>query len=135
MIEDKRKIKEIYNCEYIVSNEELYPLQKWYNKLIDKTFSEITVADVLRMIRQKEFINLAIEKAVCLLQDNLFAGEGYDGELLEHILEVDASFLTTYLDELKFILKDASVKMETHEWLFEGEKEDFKGILNAVLKK
>lgn len=52
-MEDKRKIKEIYNCMSIASNEELYPLQKWYNQLIEKTIVEITVADVLRMIRQK----------------------------------------------------------------------------------
>lgn len=133
MIEDKRKIKELYNCEY--DNEELCPLQKWYNKLIDKTFNEITIADVCRMIRQKMFSDLAIEKAVCILQDNLFAGDFYEGELLEHILKMDASFLTTHLDELKFILKDAPAKMETHEWWFEGEKEDFKEILNAVLIK
>lgn len=55
---DKRKIKEIYNCVAIVSNEELYPLQKWYNQLIEKTIDEITIADVLKMIRQKEFTNL-----------------------------------------------------------------------------
>lgn len=54
MIEDKRKIKEIYKCKYIVSDEALYPLQKWYNQLIDKTVCEITIADVLRMLRQKD---------------------------------------------------------------------------------
>ena len=53
---DKRKIKEIYNCVAIVSNEELYPLQKWYNQLIEKTIDEITIADVLKMIRQKEWL-------------------------------------------------------------------------------
>ena len=61
---DKRKIKEIYNCVAIVSNEELYPLQKWYNQLIEKTIDEITIADVLKMIRQKEFTNLAMSKAI-----------------------------------------------------------------------
>lgn len=61
-MQDKRKIKEIYNCISISSNEELYPLQKWYNQLIEKTIAEITVEDVLRMIRQKEFTNLAVIK-------------------------------------------------------------------------
>ena len=53
-MEDKRKIKEIYNGTSIVSNEELYPLQKWYNQLIEKTIAEITVADVLRMIKLRK---------------------------------------------------------------------------------
>ena len=66
-MQDKRKIKEIYNCISISSNEELYPLQKWYNQLIEKTIAEITVEDVLRMIRQKEFTNLAVSKAINFL--------------------------------------------------------------------
>ena len=40
----------IYKCDYINSNDELYPIQKWYNQLIDKKSSEIIVADVLRMM-------------------------------------------------------------------------------------
>lgn len=48
-MEDK-KTKEIYKCDYINSNDELYPIQKWYNQLIDKKSSEIIVADVLRMM-------------------------------------------------------------------------------------
>ena len=134
-MEDKRKIKELYNCEYIVSDEELYPLQKWYNKLIDKTINEITIADVLRMIRQKEFCHLAIAKAVELLQDNVFAGETYDGELLEKISEMNTSFLTIYSGELKSILKDVLEKSEIHEWLYEREKEEFEDIVDSVLKK
>ena len=53
-MEDTRKIKDIYDCVAIISDKELYPLQKQYNQLIDKTIPEITVADVLRMIRQKQ---------------------------------------------------------------------------------
>lgn len=135
MIDDKRKIKELYDCEYIVSDEELYPLQKWFNKLIDKTIDEITIADVLRMIRQKMFYNLAMTKAVEILQDNVFAGETYDGELLEKISEMDISVLTVYSNKLKFILKDALDKSEMHEWLYEGEKEEFEVIVESVLKK
>ena len=70
-MEDTRKIKDIYDCVAIISDEELYPLQKWYNQLIDKTLSEITVADALRMIRQKQFINLAMSKAIKFLQDDV----------------------------------------------------------------
>ena len=43
-MDDTRKIKEIYDCVAIISDEELYPLQKWYNQLIDKTPSTITIS-------------------------------------------------------------------------------------------
>ena len=134
-MEDTRKIKDIYDCVAIISDEELYPLQKWYKQLIDKTFSEITVADVLRMIRQKQFINLAMSKAIKFLQDDVFIGESYDGEMLEKISEMDSSFLMSYTEDLKSITKDALEKSVIHEWSYDGEKDEFKEIVNVIAKK
>lgn len=134
-MEDTRKIKDIYDCVTIISDEELYPLQKWYNQLIDKTISEITVADVLRMIRQKQFINLAMSKAIKFLQDNVFIGESYDGEMLEKISGMDSSFLISYTDDLKNIIKNALEKSVIHEWSYDGEEDEFKEIVNAIEKK
>lgn len=134
-MEDKRKIKEIYNCISITSNEELYPLQKWYNQLIEKTIAEITVADVLRMVRQKEFTNLAMSKAISFLQEDVFAGESYEGELLEKVSEMDSSFLISYADDLKNIIKNALVKSETRDWTYDGEEEEFKDMIDALSTK
>ena len=134
-MEDKRKIKEIYNCISITSNEELYPLQKWYNQLIEKTIAEITVADVLRMVRQKEFTNLAISKAISFLQEDVFAGESYEGERLEKVSEMDSSFLISYADDLKNIINNALVKSETRDWTYDGEEEEFKDMIDALSTK
>ena len=134
-MEDTRKIKDIYDCVAIISDEELYPLQKWYNQLINKTLSEITVADVLRMIRQKEFINLAMSKAIKFLQDDVFIGELYEGEMLKKISEMDSSFLMSYTEDLKSITKNALEKSVIHEWLYDGEKDEFIEIVNVIAKK
>ena len=134
-MEDKRKIKEIYNCISITSNEELYPLQKWYNQLIEKTIAESTVADVLRMVRQKEFTNLAMSKAISFLQEDVFAGESYEGELLEKVSEMDSSFLISYADDLKNIINNALVKSETRDWTYDGEEEEFKDMIDALSTK
>ena len=134
-MEDKRKIKEIYNCISIVSNEELYPMQKWYNQLIEKTIAEITVADVLRMVRQKEFTNLAMSKAISFLQEDVFAGESYEGELLEKVSEMDSSFLISYADDLKNIINNALVKSKTRDWTYDGEEEEFKDMIDTLSKK
>lgn len=125
-----RKIKEIYDCEYIVSEEELYPLQKWHNQLIDKTMNEITVSDVLRMIRQQEFMDLAILKAVKFLQESVFIGEAYDGELFEKLAEIDTSSLIPYKENLKDILKHALEESVIHEWSYDGEREEFEEIVD-----
>lgn len=132
---DTRKIKEIYDCVAIISDEELCPLQKWYNQLIDKIPSEISVADVLRMIHQKELINLAMSKAINFLQDDVFIGEAYDGEMLEKISEMDSSFLMSYADDLRNIIKNASEKSVIHEWLYDGEEDEFKNIVSIIAKK
>lgn len=134
-MEDKRKIREIYNCISIVSNEELYPLQKWYNQLIEKTIDEITVADILRMIRQKEFTNLAISKAINFLREDVFVGESYEGELIEKISEMDNAFLVSYTDDLKNIIKNALVKSKIRDWTYDGEEEEFKDIIDSLSAK
>ena len=134
-MEDKRKIKEIYNCVSIVSMEEIYPLQKWYNQLIEKSIDEISVADVLRMIRQKQFLDLAIAKAINFLEENVFVGESYDGEILEKISEMENSFLISYADELKMIVKNALEKSIAHVWSYDGEEDEFKELINSISKK
>lgn len=106
-----------------------------YNQLIDKTTFEITVADVIRMIRQKQFISLAMPKAIKFLQDDVFIGEAYDGELLEKISEMDSSFLISYADDLKNIIQNALDKSALHEWSYNGEEDDFEKIVNSIIKK
>ena len=134
-MEDMRKIKDIYDCVAIISQEELYPLEKWYNQLIDKTIFEITVEDVIRMIRQKQFISLAMSKAIKFLQNDVFIGEAYDGEMLKKISEMDSSLLISYADDLKNIVQNALDKSVTHEWSYNGEEDEFKKIVNSITKK
>lgn len=134
-MEDTRKIKEIYDCAAIVSDEELYPLQKWYNQLIDKTIHEITVPDVLRMIRQKQWTGLAMSKAINLLKDDVFAGEAYAGELLERVSELDGSFLVSYADDLRNIIRNALEKCALHEWAYDGEENELKQSLHLLEKR
>lgn len=121
----EKKIKDLYACDYIISDGELYPLQKWYNRLLDKTITEIDVCDVSRMIRQKEFMDIAIAKAINLLKANLFVGELYEGEILEKLFELDFANLAPYGEDLKNILSYALDKSKKHEWLCQEEQDDF----------
>lgn len=140
MLNKEKKLKELYDCQYIISDEDLYPLQKWYNKLIDKSINEINIADVLRMLRQKVFTKLAMLKAIEFLRKNIFVGELYDGELydgelLQKISELDTIFLASYASDLKSILKDYIEKCKLHTWAYEGEEEEFKDIVKSILVK
>ena len=132
---NSRKIKEIYGCKQIVSPEPLYPLQEWHNLLIEKTVDEITVADVARMLRQNELVDLALSKAIDFLKQDLFAGELFEGELLETLSEKDAIILNPVADDLKNIVKNAAEKQLRHEWLYDGEEDEFQEIINAIMAK
>lgn len=122
---DDRKIKDIYKCESIEAVGEIYPLQKWYNQLIDKTISQIDVSDVLRMFRQKEFIDIAIIKAVEYLKEDPFIGDMYDGELLEKLSSINRDILMKYTNEIKDILSNALEKNDDYEWLDATERIEF----------
>lgn len=87
------------------------------------------------MICQKEYIELATVKAIKFLQDDVFSGDMWEGELLEHMLKVDTSFLTAYLDELQGVLKDAQDKLETRERLCDEERIEFQETVASASKK
>lgn len=132
-MQDDRKIKDIYKCKYIAADGEMYPLQKWYNQLLDKRIFEIEVSDVLRMIRQNEFKDLAVLKAVDFLKENPFAGDMYEGELLEKLSSIDIESLNDYIGEVKDILSNALIINKDYEWLDEEERTEFEEIIKKFL--
>ncbi|HJA40428.1 MAG TPA: hypothetical protein H9667_02715 [Firmicutes bacterium] len=69
------------------------------------------------------------------MRDNIFTGELYEGELLEKISELDASFLANYAEDLKSILKNSVEKSTLHIWSYNEEKEEFKEIVKSILVK
>jgi hypothetical protein len=76
-----------------------------------------------------------MQRAIELLQDDVFIGEMYDRELLEKISELDSSFLLSYADVLHNITKTALDKGLIHEWLYDGEEEEFKKIVSVIAEK
>lgn len=132
---DDRKIKDIYRCKYIEAEGEMYPLQTWYNRLLDKRISELDVSDVLRMIRQNEFIDIAISKAIDYLKENPFVGDMYEGELLEKLAKMNIDSLKDYIDEIKSILSEALIKNQDYKWLDDDERQEFTEIIMKLSDK
>lgn len=128
-----RKIKDIFGCSYIEIEE--YPLQKWYNQLLDKTIYEINVSDVLRMIRQKEFLEIAVPRAIFFLNNNPFEGEMYEGELLEKVSNLEILQVKHHIDDIKNILAQAQKDNETYEWLIEEERMKFQKLIKDFSEK
>lgn len=131
-----KKIKDIYNCDYIDnSDRKLSSLERWYNRMIDKTVSELDKLDVVRMMRQDVFVELAIRRTLFFLQENLFGGELRDGEFFYEMSKLDNKYLTPYKKELGTLFDCAIKEKENHEWDLEHNRKRFEEIIPIFLKK
>lgn len=75
------KIRDIYQLPQGEVQED-YPLDEWYNTLINKDITELDISDLCRMIKQNIFIELAIDKAIGFLKLNPLEGDVYDGRVI-----------------------------------------------------
>lgn len=147
---EEKTIKELFNCEYDYCEHDLgeglgrglFPLQIWYNQLIDKKISEINILDVLRMIRQDMFTEIAVDKCMEYLRLDPFDGELYDGQVIEHLAELDMSYLSKYQNELEDILRKALADDlgfinrygQPNEWDRKGLEEEKKELNEVIIK-
>ena len=100
------KIRDMYNITFSVADvpsADRSTLHEWYNSVIEKTYDQLNVADVTRMLIQKMFLELAVPKAIELMEENPFCGQRYDGELLELLSNLDANELEAYKYDVKKI--------------------------------
>lgn len=129
---DKRKIKDIYQ---VVQGADEYPLQRWYNQLIDKSIDELSVSDVTKMVRQDIFVEQAVGRAVEYLEENPFSGDLYEGEVLYMLYKLDGSYYIEYADKLNKVLECAMEQNRKYEWLLEEERDEFDKLVKAFKEK
>lgn len=127
--EGKDKLEIWWNLMKSFQERNQQEQMKGYNNFIHKPINETTVGDVLKMIRQREEFNrvfdLAMTRAVELLQENAFVGEYFDGELMEQIPDMDAEFYAAHSKELRAIVEDARKKSKMHAWLYDEAQFEF----------
>lgn len=132
------KIKDIYNDTFAIENleeKDRVAINYWYLNLINKTICEVDLFDTTRMLIQKVYLELAIEKSIQFIVENPFCGQRYEGELLELLSKINILYLNSYKDMLIKILLDALEKNKTYEWLHEDEKIEFKELANKFKEK
>lgn len=130
---ENRKIREIYDYDMIENDE--FSLQKWYNMVMDKTPAELTVGDVCRMLRQKIFSVVAIGRAIEILEGDPFAGELFDGQLMENLYAGKEKYLCRRYDDIEKLLVNAELKALAYSWADEGSKEDYLKTIAAFSQR
>lgn len=127
-----KTIKEIYDTKSIDDKGDLIGLQKWYNSVIEKTPEELDLKDVSIMLRQRFFVEIAVEKAIGYLKANPFIGEMYQGQLMVNLLSLPSEAYAIIKNELGEIALKAFELCDLHEDLTEKEKEDFLSALTKL---
>ncbi|MFE6074836.1 contact-dependent growth inhibition system immunity protein [Paenibacillus sp. NPDC057886] len=130
-----KPIKEIYSLQQNIQTEESeYPLDQWYNRLIDKTIDEIELEDVSRMLAQNVFMDLGIKKALEILKDDPLAGEMYDGHLLKILYSIELNQFED-LSQLASLLQDINRNLSNIDWADEEDQEEYTELLTNFMKK
>ena len=104
-------------------------------KTIEKTIEELDASDVLKMLRQNIFVDLAMKTAMHMLREDVFSGEFYDGEILEKLSEVNSEVLRPFADELKTVVSNALEACRVHVWGYDGEELEFIDNLSKLSEK
>ncbi|MCX4378487.1 MAG: contact-dependent growth inhibition system immunity protein [Lachnospiraceae bacterium] len=134
----EKKIKDLYNISFNlddISNEDRCQMHDWYNTLINKTYDQINLFDVTRMLIQKVFMELAVPKSIKFIDYNPFCGQRYEGELMELLSKLNLDYFDHYRDDMLKILSKALFENKTYKWICEEEREEFSKLLNSFLIK
>ncbi|MGR4975024.1 contact-dependent growth inhibition system immunity protein [Pseudomonas sp. LARHCG127] len=75
-----------------LSEENPSALTEWYLSVRDTPLAKLGVGDICRSLRQSLFVCEILPVAVELLNNDVLAGERYDGELISAIASLDVSF-------------------------------------------
>lgn len=127
-MEDKT-IKEIYNCRYSSGSD---VLEDWYNKLIDKTPEELSLFDILRMIRQDLFLDEAIPALLAYLIEDPRCGDICNDDALIKLSEIDTKQLKPYRSQIEAILKKIDNDIDGYEWCYPEEKDEFLEVVSKI---
>ena len=102
-------------------------MPKKYYSILNKEKNELNVSDVYFMLRQSILPDLARERNIELLLNNPLAGEMYEGQLLEILIE-DIKSYSEQRDEFLNFKNQFSEKVASIIWEDDFEKEEFEGI-------
>jgi len=130
-----KALKEIYGWSYDTSGFGS-GLITWYNRLLDKTYDDLTIEDVCRMIRQDMAKDIAVQKAIEFFVKAPYGGEYYDGELLNTLISLDTSLLSVSdVDKIKDVLDGVKYDYVNFEWTDEESKKQYAQNINKMIEK
>jgi hypothetical protein len=108
-------------------------LINWYNSVIDKTYNELDVADVVKMYRQGIILDVAVERAIDLILLNPYDGEYNDGGLMELIVTMELNQINCEkTEQLKLLIKKILGEYKMFDWCGDEDMNNFKSSIDLL---
>jgi len=86
------EIEQMEGHHYDKENADFSSLTAWYDRAREKQFSEFSVEDWCKCVRQELYLKYLIEWPIAELRKDPLAGEMYDGELANAFTSVSHEF-------------------------------------------
>ena len=132
---NSKTLKEIYEYDLIPDDGDDYPQEEWFNVLMKKTPEDLTLSDICRMLRQKICSVVAIDRAIKMLESDLFEGELYEGQLMTSLYNAKEKYLRLRYDDIAPILSKAELSALSHEWQSADEKSEYLRTVEAFISR
>lgn len=130
-----KKLKEIYEYDLIEDFDSALMVDEWFNTIMEKTKDQLTVSDVSRMLRQKICSKVAIKKAIEILDEDPFAGEMFEGQLMYNLYDGKEKYLKLFYSQVEPVLEKAGLMAKSHQWSSEEEKNEYMDVLAKFERK
>lgn len=127
---------DIYCIDYDsqMDNGNPVALEQWYGRLLNKKIDDLNLEDVSRMLGQRVFLDLGIEKAMEILSEDPLAGEMYDGHLLELLYGIELDEFQD-LEHLNILLQHIHANLSQFEWTHQEEQEEYADLVQRFIAK
>ena len=110
------RFKDIDKIESIDKQNNDSPLERWYNNVREKRLSDFSIMDICKAIRQNLFLKYVMPEVFTRLEENMLAGELYEGELIAALANIPKNEwvnIPTEMAKTKEILIDARNKVDS----------------------
>lgn len=122
---ENKRIKDLYDYDMVSDADENNIANEWFNVLMEKFVSELNIGDICRMLRQKIFSVVAIDRAIEILNTDPFVGDLYEGQLMVNLCNAKEKYLSKRYNDMEPLL-EASVRLAlAHKWSDEEEKKEY----------
>ncbi|WP_251508360.1 contact-dependent growth inhibition system immunity protein [Paenibacillus polysaccharolyticus] len=131
-----KRIMDIYCIDYDsqIGNSNPVALEQWYGRLLNKKVDDLNLEDVSRMLGQRVFLELGIEKAMEILSEDPLAGEMYEGHLLELLYGIELGEFQD-MEQLKILLRHIHASLPQFEWPHQEEQEEYADLVQRFIAK